>query len=537
MGRRGKRSKRRQSGSKKDIVPSSPPAAPEHAVVTPVVSPSLVDNAPGLISHQHSHSLITESKGEVAMPQESKGEEEKFQSNGNVAPSQKGVQNDGFTSETANGSNGQNATRSHSDVRGKPSKVFTLDFAVPMEFGATMKKILQVLRENSRVRLRSAKQLERGGLLLVFKSAKAKDYAKKALLSSEWVTSRLRQQFMKTKKTYQVLLMGVSDEAYGELSNLKDVAKVVKQRQRKVIVFYESLETAKCAVKEGVFVGLEWYAAMPYAYKARVSCRNCGSLSHKRCDTTVCWKCNRQGHVQADCDAKVEECLYCGEAHAAMACPQLREIRSEATKKKRQSYADVFKDVAKKKTRPVDVPVLGTIDDEKDTNVRKDIEVKVDTSTRVSNEDDKDSMKVCTAEQESMHIFKKAIRRITAFTESSGRKPAKWAFNGVERLNQIGFRDHPFFLLQMDDKQRVATFVPKDLNNGHCPTKQDVDTILDHLHKFGFEYEGLLYEIGKNTIKFRIAKEDSDAFGTMVKYRGVQNAWMLTYGDKFDLTT
>ena len=155
----------------------------------------------------------------------------------------------------------------------------------------------------------------------------------------------------------------------------------------------------------------------------------------------------------------------------------------------------------------------------------------------MSNEDEKDSKKVCTAEQESMHIFKKAIRRITAFTESSGRKPAKWAFNGVERLNQIGFRDHPFFLLQMDDKQRVATFVPKDLNNGHCPTKQDVDTILDHLLKFGLNYERLSYEIGKNTIKFRIAKEDSDAFGTMVKYRGVQMAWMLIYGDKFDSTT
>ena len=88
---------------------------------------------------------------------------------------------------------------------------------------------------------------------------------------------------------------------------------------------------------EGVSYKQNLFCASSFVFVPQIACRDCGSLSHKRCGKRLCFHCGEAKHEACSC---VRELLVnrCHDAHWRKECPAFVEEMKLAYEKKQDSY-------------------------------------------------------------------------------------------------------------------------------------------------------------------------------------------------------
>jgi len=221
-------------------------------------------------------------------------------------------------------------------------KMLNLDFLVSCK--ENMMKVHKVLITKSDIRNFSIRQLERGGISILFKSVNARDFASELLCSL--LKNELKPQkhkFGSLKKSFEISCLvpkGIDPEdIHKNIESLKFL-----QRKGNVCVFFMSTkEAAKNLIENGFIFDSFLLTFKPFVFPARISCRSCGSLEHTQCENITCTKCGGP-HLRKDCNDKDKvHCLHCSQDHDSFRCPSYIDKQRLATMHKRKSYADVLK--------------------------------------------------------------------------------------------------------------------------------------------------------------------------------------------------
>jgi hypothetical protein len=220
--------------------------------------------------------------------------------------------------------------------------MLNLDFLVSSK--DNMMKVHKLLITKSDIRNFSIRQLERGGISILFKSANAREFAAELLFS--YLKAELKPQkhkFGSLKKSFEIsclLPKGIEPE---DIHKNIESLKFLKRKGNVCVFFMSTKEAAKNLIENGFIFDSFLITFNPFVFPARISCRSCGSLEHKHCENITCTKCAGP-HLRKDCnDNEKVHCLHCSEDHDSFRCPTYIEKQRYATMHKKKSYADVLK--------------------------------------------------------------------------------------------------------------------------------------------------------------------------------------------------
>jgi hypothetical protein len=118
-------------------------------------------------------------------------------------------------------------------------------------------------------------------------------------------------------------------------------------------VFVESLLTVSDLVNDGIEIDNVWYGVVAKYAPPKISCSDCGRLSHKSCDVVKCFRCGTVGHTRKECTVEqsdlIVSCVHCdSNSHMSHQCSDFKEVKKVATKRKQQSYAAAVKGYSKR---------------------------------------------------------------------------------------------------------------------------------------------------------------------------------------------
>ena len=219
-------------------------------------------------------------------------------------------------------------------------KMLLVDFRDPNDTIECFDRIRTILGEVTPDGSYESHDLPRGGLQLTFRRVRHRKAAQKAITSDEFLCGKMRQGYLRQKKSWQVKIDHATDAIRTDMECMDGVLVTHMTPRRRLIISVNTREQAEQMCQDGYRKDLTIRPIDVWVRPPTLGCRTCGDLTHRRCQQVRCFKCGGTEHTSSDCQEDMK-CLYCSSAHDSRRCPRYRKERSEAYSRKQKSYREV----------------------------------------------------------------------------------------------------------------------------------------------------------------------------------------------------
>jgi hypothetical protein len=231
-----------------------------------------------------------------------------------------------------------------SQVKKKNPKILILDFETPKREHLFL--VHKTLHAKTNIRDFVPRQLERGGISILFRSAGARNHAEECLRKElSHLLKKPKPKFGDDKKFFEVIAFIPKTLLATDVQAALGAAKLIPRHGSRYVFCLTSREQANAVVESGYFFCDYVLSFKPFTFPARIACSTCGSFDHKLCEKKICLHCSGD-HLVSSCpdrDNTPPKCLYCFGEHDARQCDQYVQRLKIANMNKRKSYAEVLK--------------------------------------------------------------------------------------------------------------------------------------------------------------------------------------------------
>ena len=160
-----------------------------------------------------------------------------------------------------------------------------LDLDTPME--EPVKQLMLLLKDFKLFRfVCGISVLPKGGIRIRIRDRRSLDDVfqtlRRVVGSLKSFGSVPRQSWIDRKRTFEVEFYGIPPNFEVTLQHLPGVVRTLR-RKHSLVLSVSSVEETRRLCLEGVSHGQNLFCASPFAIVPQIACRDCGSLSHKRC--------------------------------------------------------------------------------------------------------------------------------------------------------------------------------------------------------------------------------------------------------------
>jgi hypothetical protein len=208
--------------------------------------------------------------------------------------------------------------------RNKPKinpKLLILDFYEDKK--ENLDTVVSLIRSKSNTVPISFKQLQNGGISILFRSVTAKNFVSQ-LLYEHLKDSLKPRSFIDRKQLFELSCRLPSVLDANEFCAYIKAEKFISRAGKEFIFFFKTKETASSLLKDGCFYKDYLILFQAFVFSPSICCRNCGSKTHRNCESEV----------------QTRTCGYCGEEHDFKSCKTFLKDRATAKESKKKTYAE-----------------------------------------------------------------------------------------------------------------------------------------------------------------------------------------------------
>jgi hypothetical protein len=200
-------------------------------------------------------------------------------------------------------------------------KLLILDFYEDKK--ENLDRVVSLIRTKSNTIPISFKKLQNGGISILFRTVTAKNFVSQ-LLYEHLKDSLKPRSFIDTKQLFELSCRLPTAFDANEFCAFIKAEKFISRAGKEFIFFFKSKETASRLLKDGCFYKDYLILFQAFVFSPSICCRNCGSKTHRNCETEV----------------QTNICGYCGEEHDFKSCTTFVKDRATAKESKKKTYAE-----------------------------------------------------------------------------------------------------------------------------------------------------------------------------------------------------